>query len=62
MQAFYSLYFSLCQMEAVPLGAQGCIGNGPVDLSLGAENQHASLRWSDCYAVHGSHRWRDSYC
>lgn len=54
MQAFYSLYFSLCQMEAVPPGAQGHVGNGPVNLSLGAENQHAGLRWSDRYAVHGS--------
>lgn len=52
MQTFYSV--SLCQMEAVPPDAQGRVCNGPVNLSLGAEDQHAGLRCGNCYAAHGS--------
>lgn len=61
-QALRSLCLSLCQMEAVPPSAQGRVSNGLVNLSLGAENQHAGLRGSNRYAAPGSRRRRDGYC
>lgn len=56
------IYLCVCQVEAVPPGAQGRVSDGPVHLSPGTEGHHARVRVRHSHAAHGSPRRRDGDC
>lgn len=54
-----SVCVCVCQVEAVPAGAQGRVCDGSVHLSPGAEGHHARVRGRHRDAAHGSPARRD---
>lgn len=54
-----SLFMCVPQVEAVPPGAEGRVGDGPVHLCPGAEGHRARVRGRHRHAAHGSPPRRD---